>query len=78
MTAIQADKDSTIVVGDSVHDDINPALKIGLPAIRVNRLNTNWVGDPSQAPIRDVIEIPDLKDLLKIITTINESDSLPF
>jgi FMN phosphatase YigB (HAD superfamily) len=78
LTAIQADKKSTIVVGDSVHDDINPALEIGLQAIRVNRLNTNWIGDPCQSPIRDIIEIPNLNDLLTIVTTINEADYLPF
>lgn len=66
----QLDRFSTVVVGDSVKDDINPALEVGLKAIRVNRENTIWVGDPSVKPKVDVPEIKDFSELLSAIESL--------
>lgn len=66
----QLDRFSTVVVGDSVKDDINPALEVGLKAIRVNRENTVWVGDPEVKPKVDVPEIKDFSELLATLESL--------
>lgn len=63
----QLNRETTLVVGDSVKDDINPALEVGLQAIRIDRLNTEWVGDPRMPTIKDVQTIRSLDELLKIL-----------
>lgn len=64
---MQIDRFSTVVVGDSVKDDINPALEVGLKAIRVYRENTEWVGDPKTQPKAEVPLVKDLKNLVDIL-----------
>lgn len=66
----QLNKSSTLVVGDSVRDDINPALEAGLKAIRINRENTSWAADPKLEPNTLVPEIRDLSELLKVIESL--------
>ncbi len=66
----QLDRFSTVVVGDSVKDDINPALEVGLKAIRVNRENTVWVGDPEMDPQQAVPEIKNFSELLEVIESL--------
>lgn len=66
----QLDRFSTVVVGDSVKDDINPALEVGLKAIRVNRENTIWVGDPEMDPKQVVPEIKNFSELLEVIESL--------
>ena len=61
--------ESTIVVGDSIRDDINPALQVGLRAIRMNRENTTWVGDPRVDITSNVPEIKNLTELLTVLET---------
>jgi len=63
----QLNRETTLVVGDSVKDDINPALEVGLQAIRIDRLNTEWVGDPKTDPISEVKTIKSLNELLDIL-----------
>lgn len=66
----QLDRFSTVVVGDSVKDDINPALEVGLKAIRVNRENTSWIGDPETIPKAKVPEIKDFSELIEAIESL--------
>lgn len=66
----QVDRFSTVVVGDSVKDDINPALEVGLKAIRVNRENTAWVGDPEVQLKAEVPEIKDFSELLAVLESL--------
>jgi FMN phosphatase YigB (HAD superfamily) len=60
----QVDRFSTVVVGDSVKDDINPALECGLKAIKMTREYTEWVGDPKTDTLSPVPEIHSLLDLI--------------
>lgn len=64
---MQLERDCVLVVGDSVQDDINPALAVGLKAVRINRLNTEWVGDIKTKANEDVEEIATLLELIKIL-----------
>lgn len=59
----------TIVVGDSVTDDINPAIKNGMLAVRIRRRETSWIGDPKTDPLVDTKCISNLKDLISILET---------
>ena len=68
--SMQLDRTTTVVVGDSVKDDINPALEVGLKAIRVNRENTAWVGDPEVQLKAEVPEIKDFSELLAVLESL--------
>ena len=65
--ATQIDRLTTLVVGDSIKDDINPALQVGLNAIRIDRVNAEWVGDPKTEPLKEVPVIKTLTELLEIL-----------
>lgn len=66
----QLDRTTTVVVGDSVKDDINPALEVGLKAIRVNRENTVWVGDPATETNSTVPEIKNFSELIAVLESL--------
>lgn len=65
--SLQLDRHRTLVVGDSIHDDINPAILNQLHAVRIDRGNTTWVGDPLTEASREVQVIRNLKELLDIL-----------
>ena len=65
--AIEADFNTTYVVGDSVKDDILPALEAGLKAVHISRGNTSWVGDPTMNVPVGVDSIVELKQLLDVL-----------
>lgn len=65
--AIEADSETTYVVGDSIKDDILPALEAGLKAIHISRGNTSWVGDPTMDVPEGVESIVELKQLMDVL-----------
>lgn len=58
---IGADPKTTLVIGDSIKDDINAAISAGLNALHINRCYTNWVGDP-------VLELPSGVESIKSLS----------
>lgn len=65
--SMQLNRETTLVVGDSIKDDINPALHNKLHAVRINRHCTNWVGDPITEPIHEVVSIDSLECLIDLL-----------
>lgn len=66
--ATQINRNTTLVVGDSIKDDILPSIQNRLNAIQINRLNTNWVGDPKMATPEGVKVISNLRELVDILS----------
>lgn len=65
--SMQLDRTTTLVVGDSIKDDINPAILNKLMAIRIERHPTTWIGDPLTNPLEDVKVIKTLYELVDIL-----------
>lgn len=65
--SMQLDRDATMVVGDSIKDDINPAIHNKLLAVRIDRHSTNWIGDPKVELMSEVKCISSLNELLELL-----------
>lgn len=70
INCLMLDPSSTLVVGDSISDDINPAIQNGMHAVLVDRDLVPWAGDPQTNPLNEVIKIKKIEELLcdKILT----------
>jgi FMN phosphatase YigB (HAD superfamily) len=66
--SMQLDRTTTVVVGDSIKDDINPAILNKMRAIRIDRHSTTWVGDPLTESLEEVTVIETLDELVAMLT----------
>jgi FMN phosphatase YigB (HAD superfamily) len=66
--SMQLDRTTTVVVGDSIKDDINPAILNKMRAIRIDRHSTTWVGDPLTESLEKVAVIETLDELVAMLT----------
>lgn len=66
--SMQLDRTTTVVVGDSIKDDINPAILNKMRAIRIERHSTSWVGDPLTESLEEVAVIETLDELVAMLT----------
>jgi putative hydrolase of the HAD superfamily len=65
--AAQLDINTTVVVGDSIKDDIIPAILIGLRTVLVNRCDNSWVGDPKTERPQGVNIITNFNELIELL-----------